>query len=233
MKALILNSGNGTRMGELTENSPKCLTRLQEDETILSRQLKILYKQGIAEFVITTGKYHAMIQQYVEKLHIPATFTFVQNPLAQTTNYIYSMSLVDFLQEDIILLHGDLVFAPEVAQKVIHCDSSCMVISSTSPLPEKDFKAVLQEGYVQKVGVEFFRDAVAAQPFYRLNEDAWKAWKEEIHSFCKQGNTAVYAENALNNLDLGQTLWGLDCKNMFCGEIDTLQDLLRIKEQLL
>ena len=38
MKALILNSGLGSRMGALTSEHPKCMTELNPKETILSRQ---------------------------------------------------------------------------------------------------------------------------------------------------------------------------------------------------
>ena len=40
MKALILNSGLGTRMGVLTSEHPKCMTEISTNETILSHQLK-------------------------------------------------------------------------------------------------------------------------------------------------------------------------------------------------
>ena len=39
MKALILNSGLGRRMGVLTSEHPKCMTEVSAQETILSRQL--------------------------------------------------------------------------------------------------------------------------------------------------------------------------------------------------
>ena len=42
MKALILNSGLGSRMGELTSDHPKCMTEISSKETILSRQLNMI-----------------------------------------------------------------------------------------------------------------------------------------------------------------------------------------------
>ena len=41
MKALILNSGLGSRMGDITKHHPKCMTEINNVDTILSRQLKI------------------------------------------------------------------------------------------------------------------------------------------------------------------------------------------------
>ena len=52
MKALILNSGLGTRMGVLTSEHPKCMTEISPTETILSRQLRQLCSVGIREAVI-------------------------------------------------------------------------------------------------------------------------------------------------------------------------------------
>ena len=49
MKALILNSGMGKRMGVLTSEHPKCMTELLHGETILSRQLRLLEEQGIRQ----------------------------------------------------------------------------------------------------------------------------------------------------------------------------------------
>lgn len=41
MKALILNSGMGSRMLNLTLDKHKSMVEISKDETILSRQLKI------------------------------------------------------------------------------------------------------------------------------------------------------------------------------------------------
>ena len=42
MKAIILNSGMGTRLGDLTANNPKSLVKITPYETIFSRAIKIL-----------------------------------------------------------------------------------------------------------------------------------------------------------------------------------------------
>ena len=57
MKALILNSGLGSRMGDLTHDHPKCMTPITKEDTIVSRQLKILSKAGIKEVVYLSDKY--------------------------------------------------------------------------------------------------------------------------------------------------------------------------------
>ena len=61
MKALILNSGLGSRMGVLTSEHPKCMTEISARETILSRQLKMLAEAGITEVVMTTGAFDSVL----------------------------------------------------------------------------------------------------------------------------------------------------------------------------
>ena len=64
MIALLLNSGLGSRMGNLTEKHPKCMTEISEKDTILSRQLKLIKKYGITDVVITTGYLDRILTDY-------------------------------------------------------------------------------------------------------------------------------------------------------------------------
>ena len=233
MRALILNSGLGSRMGVLTSEQPKCMTEVSSHETILSRQLKHVIDAGITEVVMTTGYNDTVLINYCESLDLPVHFTFVKNPIYDKTNYIYSIYCArEYLDDDIILMHGDLVFESEVFDKVIASHVSCMTISTTLPLPQKDFKAQIRDGKVIKVGVDVFNDAVEAQALYKLNREDWLVWLNKIVEFCEAGNTKVYAENALNELDGAANITGLDVGNLLCSEIDNPEDLAVVSYKL-
>lgn len=233
MKALILNSGLGSRMGVLTSEHPKCMTQISPKETILSRQLQQIVDAGIGEVVMTTGAFDSVLVSYCHSLDLPVHITFVKNPDYAETNYIYSIYCArEYLDDDIILMHGDLVFENEVFDKVVASQSSCMTVSSTLPLPEKDFKAVLRDGMVQKVGIEFFNDAMAAQALYHLKKADWGVWLDKIAAFCESGNRKVYAENALNELDGAANIAALDVGHLLCAEIDNPDDLAVVTARL-
>lgn len=53
MKAIIFNSGIGSRMNDLTKDRPKCMLTLYNGETVLHRQIRLLSECGISNFVIT------------------------------------------------------------------------------------------------------------------------------------------------------------------------------------
>ena len=233
MKALILNSGLGSRMGVLTSEHPKCMTEISPRETILSRQLKQIADAGIREVVITTGLFRDALIAYCESLDLPLSYSFVHNPEFRETNYIYSIYCARAeLKDDILLMHGDLVFENEVLDKLLACETSCMAVSTTLPLPEKDFKAVVKDGKVLRVGIEFFDSAVAAQALYRLKKDDWKKWLDRIAAFCEAGNRKVYAENALNDLDGEANIRALDMQDLLCAEVDDPADLEKVSKQL-
>lgn len=233
VKALILNSGMGSRMGVLTSEHPKCMTEISSNETILSRQLKLLANAGVNEVVMTTGLFDGVLVNYCNSLELPIHFSFVKNPLFKETNYIYSIYCArEYLEDDVILMHGDLVFEAEVLDRVISSTTSCMTVSSTLPLPEKDFKAVVQDGIVQKVGIEFFNEAMEAQALYHLRKEDWKKWLNKIIEFCENDNRKIYAENALNELNGAANIHALDVQNLLCAEIDNPEDLAVVSAKL-
>ena len=233
MKALILNSGLGSRMGVLTSEHPKCMTEISSQETILSRQLRQIADAGIDEVVMTTGYYDGVLVKYCHSLELPIHFTFVNNSIYDQTNYIYSIYCAkDYLDDDIILLHGDLVFENEVFDRVVASPVSCMTVSSTLPLPEKDFKAKIVNGMVMAVGVDIFNEAMEAQALYKLYRDDWKVWLNKIIEFCEADNRKVYAENALNALNGAANIHALDVQNLLCSEIDNPKDLAVVSAKL-
>ena len=227
MKALILNSGLGSRMGVLTTEHPKCMTDISVRDSVLSRQLRLLAACGVRDVVMTTGYYDEVLVEYCSSLGLDLNYTFVKNPIYRDTNYIYSIYCArDVLRdEDILLLHGDLVFEEKVLRASLATQESSMTVSSTLPLPEKDFKAVIREGRIEKVGIEFFDDAMAAQPLYKLQAKDWNVWLDRIVAFCESDRRKCYAEVAFNEVSHDCCIRPLDFAEALCAEVDTPDDL--------
>jgi len=233
MKTLILNSGLGSRMGDITKNHPKCMTQISDIDTILSRQLKLIKKCSINNVVITTGYYDKVLIDYCHSLNLGLNYEFINNNKYRETNYIYSIYCAkDYLEDDMILMHGDLVFEESILQDIIKSNKSVMTVSSTLTLPEKDFKAVIENNHISKVGINYFDNAVAAQPLYRLNKEDWLIWLDSISKFCEGGNTKVYAENAFNEVSDKCLIYPFDVKDELCNEIDNPEDLENVKKRI-
>ena len=233
MKAIILNSGLGTRMGVLASEHPKCMTEISSKETILSRQLRQLAEAGIDQIVITTGKFDDVLVSYCDSLDLPVDITYIKNPDYQETNYIYSIYCArEYLDDDIILMHGDLVFENAVIDKLMAFQKSCMTVSSKRALPAKDFKAVLNNGLIEKVGIEYFNEAVEAQPLYKLYRADWIVWLNKIIEYCENDKRKCYAEAAFNEVSNECKVYPLDIEYMLCSEVDNPDDLAVVTEKL-
>ena len=222
MKALILNSGTGTRMGNI--GTCKCLVEVAEGTTIADIQLRLLTECGINDICMTTGFYAVRLENYLRTRYPSVNFEFINNPLYGETNYIYSIYLAqEYLHGDILMIHGDLLFEKSLLKDIINSPESCMAVDTGKPLPEKDFKAVVEDtvnGKITAVGVNFFENAVYAQPLYKLFYKDWQMWAAEIARFCREGSRNAYAEDALNI-----KLLPLDAMGRHCFEVDNENDL--------
>lgn len=228
MQAVLLNSGRGTRMKEHTENNHKSMIEIKEGIPLIVHQIQTLASCGIKDFVITTG-YMAEKLCTCIKSHFGTQyhFTFVHNEKYEETNYIYSLFLAKtFIEGDCLLLHGDLYFTYDIIKDMQKMKESCVVVDTTLENPKKDFKARVDCNKVAQIGVYVEGESCyACQPLYKLKKEALDSWMEEIHQFCTTGNTAVYAEEALNNRLKSIKLYPYDLNGRLCMEVDTIEDL--------
>lgn len=237
MKALIFNSGLGSRLGELTANRPKSMVELGSGETIFHRQLRVLQACGLREFVVTTGPYPEQLEAVAREFEdMGCTFHFVNNPIYDQTNYIHSMWLArDLLRgEEVLLMHGDLVFdAAYVTGMLGFPSGSYGSVDATLPLPEKDFKARVVGGEVREVGVNTWgEDCLAFQAMYRLAPKAVDIWLDRIDEFEARGETGVYAENAANEVFADMHIAAHSYSGHVLEEIDTPEDLARVSAMI-
>ena len=220
-------------MGVLAAEQPKCMTEISSRETILSRQLRQLVEIEIDEAIITTGPFEDILINYVKSLDLPIEVKFVNNPDYRSTNYIYSIYCArELLDDDILLMHGDLVFENQVIDRVMQSEKSVMAVSSTLPLPQKDFKAVIRDDRILKIGIEFFDEAQAAQPLYKILRCDWEVWLDRIAEYCERGERKCYAEKAFNEISGDCELHPLDVFDLLCNEIDNPDDLAVVSSRL-
>ncbi len=234
MKAIILNSGMGSRMGEFTKNNHKSMVEIWDGVPLIYHQIKALEKVGIESILITTGHMGNKLKDFIDTEFGNLDITYIHNSSYSNTNYIYSMYLAsDESDEDVILLHGDLYFDENILNDIISSNTSCVVVDSTLPLPEKDFKAEIGNERIRKIATYINNgNCVSCQPLYKLNGSDWDVWKESIHEFCADGRIDVYAEEALNNVLNEVVLKPLDVKGRLCMEVDTVYDLQLLRNKL-
>jgi len=235
MKAVIFNSGLGHRMGDETKTHHKSMTQLKNGETIFHRQIRLLSAEGVKDFLVTTGPFEEQLKS--EAARFPElNFTFVRNDIYDKTNYIYSMYLArEHMNDDLLFLHGDLVFNRKLVRDVLNCaDKNTATVNFKKALPEKDFKGRVRDGKVVEVSIKIFDDdCFAFQPFYKMEKAAASAWIGKVVEFIHKGEDKCYAENALNEIFPALNVRAFSYDDYYVEEIDNMEDYHRVSEEIL
>ncbi|MBR2613830.1 MAG: NTP transferase domain-containing protein, partial [Clostridia bacterium] len=104
MQAIILAAGMGRRLKELTQNNTKCMVKVN-GVTLIERLLSQLEKYALSRIVIVVGYEGQKLVDYIATLGIKTPIQYVENPIYNKTNNIYSLALAkDYLCEQDTLL---------------------------------------------------------------------------------------------------------------------------------
>ena len=121
MQAVILAAGMGKRLKELTQNNTKCMVKVN-GVTLIDRMLHQIEKNNFSRIVIVVGYEGQKLIDYIDTLGIKTPIVYIDNPIYDKTNNIYSLSLAkDWLvKEDTILFESDLIFEDSVLETLIN-----------------------------------------------------------------------------------------------------------------
>ncbi len=120
MQAMILAAGMGRRLKELTHDNTKCMVKVN-GVTLIERLLGQLAKHDFSRIVIVVGYEGQKLIDYIGTLNVKTPVVYVNNPIYNKTNNIYSLSLAkDYLcEEDTLLFESDLIFEDAVIDAIL------------------------------------------------------------------------------------------------------------------
>ena len=120
MQAIILAAGMGKRLKELTQNNTKCMVKVN-GVSLINRMLHQIQKQNVDRIVIVVGYEREKLKEYIATLGITRPITYIDNPIYDKTNNIYSLSLAsDYLcEDDTLLFESDLIFEDSVLDSLV------------------------------------------------------------------------------------------------------------------
>lgn len=125
MQAIILAAGLGRRLGALTRENTKCMVQVAKTP-LIARLLRQLDSCHLARIILVIGWQGEHLKNYVLSLNIQTPIIFIENPIFDKTNNIYSLSLTrDYLKEkDTLLIESDLILDDSILPKIIHHQAS-------------------------------------------------------------------------------------------------------------
>lgn len=231
-KAIILASGVGKRLRPLTNKTPKSLISFG-GVTILERIIQSLIDNKVTDIIITTGHLEREVKKFLRNKYQRINITYVRNPIYDKTNYIYSLWLAREVSKnaDIILLHGDLVYASRLMEMIVKKDKSCVLVKRKGRVPRKDFKARIKNGLITEIGVNVTGSGARfCLPLYKFLRKDFKKLIREVGKLVKADKLNCYAEDAFNQISNQVKMRPLYYNKEFCMEIDNLNDLEKAKK---
>lgn len=176
MQAIILAAGMGKRLKELTQNNTKCMIKVN-NETLIERMLGKLDKYNLSKIIIVIGYQGDVLKNYISTLNIKTCIEYVNNPIYDKTNNIYSLFLAkDYLiKEDTLLFESDIIFDDEIIDILINdpydtlalvdkyeswMDGTCVTLSKDNEIKsfisKKDFNFNEINSYYKTVNIYKF-----------------------------------------------------------------------------
>ena len=242
MQAIILAAGMGRRLGEFTADNTKCMLEVN-GMRLIDRMLSQLESLNLDRIIIVTGYEGEKLRNYLNKKYPDKPIVFVNNPIYDRTNNIYSLWLARgyMAEEDTLLLESDLIFDDSILSAAVNAeypnvalvakyqtwmDGTMVRIDDENNIvnfiPKKAFKYEDVPHYYKTVNV------------YRLSKEFCKDhYLPFLEAYIKVLGENEYYEQVLRVITLIDTanIKALPVGNAPWYEIDDVQDL-RIAETL-
>lgn len=236
MQAIILAAGMGKRLGELTQENTKCMVKVNGTR-LIGRLLAQLAAYNLDRVVLVIGYEGEKLRHYLGDEYRGMKLCYVENPIYDKTNNIYSLYLAkDFLQEDdSLLLESDIIFDSAILDRLVRhpypnlavvdkyeswMDGTMVTLDQdeniVSFVPKKAFNYNEVDSYYKTVNIYKFSRAFSSQLYVPF-----------LEAYCRAMGRNEYYEQVLRVLAMldktGIKAMRLQGEPWY--EIDDVQDL--------
>ena len=160
MQAIILAAGMGKRLKQLTQNNTKCMVKVN-GVPMINRTLSQLERCSLSRIVIVVGYEGQKLMEHIRTLDIKTPVVFIDNPIYNKTNNIYSLFLAKdyLLEEDTLLLESDVIFEDSVLDCLVNDprDSLALVAKYESWMDGTCVRLSEQDDIVDMISKKQFR----------------------------------------------------------------------------
>ncbi len=236
MQGLILAAGMGRRLKEFTQNNTKCMVKVN-GVRLIDRVLGQLAKLGLKRTVIVTGYEGGKLRKHVGRKWNGMRIDYVDNPIYDKTNNIYSLALAadELVKDDTLLLESDLIFEDSIFTKMLDdphpnvvcvdaykswMDGTCVTIDEDNLIkrfvPKKDFCYDDIASYYKTVNVYKFSRQFARENYVPFLKAYTKALGDNEYYEQVLRVIALLDKPLMHAMPLNGEKW---------YEIDDIQDL--------
>lgn len=236
MQAIILAAGMGKRLGDLTKDNTKCMVEVN-GISLIDRTLTQLSKLPLFRVVIVIGYKGENLKKYIGSEYKGLKIEYIDNPVYDKTNNIYSLSLAkkELQEDDTLLIESDLIFDdalfPMIANNsypnlalvakyeswmdgtMVRIDDDCNIVNF---VPKEAFRYEDIDVYYKTVNIYKFSREFSTEEYVPF-----------LDAYSRVMGNNEYYEQVLRVLTLlhSSTLKALPIQDEKWYEIDDVQDL--------
>ena len=237
MQAVILAAGMGKRLGTYTKDNTKCMLPVN-GVRLIDRLIPQLASLNLSRIIIVVGYKGENLKQYLAgKYDDLVKIEYIDNPVYDKTNNIYSLSLAKdkLIEDDTILVESDLIFDDSLFQLIaessypnlalvakyeswmdgtmVRIDDDLNIVNF---IPKKAFKYSDIDFYYKTVNIYKFSKAFLQEKYVPF-----------LDAYCKALGNNEYYEQVLRVITLldNSELKALPIGHRKWYEIDDCQDL--------
>lgn len=231
MNYIFLAAGVGTRLHPLTNETPKCLYKLDNNFTILERNINMISKHdNDAQFIIVTGFLEEKIKNVAEKF---SNVKFIYNPFFKVTNSIASLWFArEFLVNDVTILNADIVFEERLCKDFITKKiKGAYVLVDSSVKTDGDYNVQIHKDNVTVMSKDLNNYYAEYAGISKLDEEMARLLTKQVEIMVNKGYYDQWYENAfvqmifMDNFELNY----IDICDYNWTEVDNVDDLLKAK----
>jgi L-glutamine-phosphate cytidylyltransferase len=235
MKAIILSAGQGSRLGHMVDDRPKCLIDFN-GRSLLDRQLDTLEACGVHEAVVVTGFHDELVEQAIAARSGGPRVRTVFNPFYKVADNTGSLFMARAeLIGDCLVWNGDTLVSRALMRRVAANERGgiCVTIDRKDLYDDDDMKVVEEGGRLRAIGKRLPGDTVNSESIGLLafRSGGAEQFREAIDRAIRtpEGTTIWYLR-VIHHIAQAADVWTLDIAGEEWGEVDFPADVEEARE---
>jgi len=139
MRALLLSAGKGTRLGNLSKNTPKCLIKINKI-TLIEQWINKLLEEGVTNILVNTHHQHLKIKKFLRKKNyrIKITTTYEKNLLGGYGTMYKNKKF--FGKKNFLVIHSDNYFEGNLKKFILFCKKNSSYKTNILAFKTSDYR---------------------------------------------------------------------------------------------
>jgi choline kinase len=231
MKAIILSAGQGSRLGHLTDDRPKCLIEFG-GRSLLDRQLDALAANGVEEAVVVTGFHDELVAAALARRNGGPKVRTIFNPFYKVADNTGSLFMArDELAGEVLVWNGDTLVSDALMAKVVGNRQAgiCVTIDRKHGYDEDDMKVIRDEsnGRLRAIGKRIAQGVNAESiGLLAFRDGGAERFRDAIDRAMRTAEgTTIWYLRVIHHLAQNGEVWTLDIEGDEWGEVDFPEDV--------